>query len=664
MELSELTAYAKEKFHIREQHKWADFPGISVLADPNTGKWAALLMRQWDSDTGTEIQRCDIKCGRQTLWEIRKPYLSRPFRMDGDKWIGVVFDSSTEPDVVFRLFDRAVRSGEQRGCTIVLESPPTKPMIVCQDTALPAAGTRFTAVDLTIPEKIRQMLERYECKDESFAQKCRNFYRQGKFMEDYEDNAPWTGAYRCYFPTYQNLTVRQLRGYFTWRTRVRKGDFSPIPTSLAYLYLYELLNGIGTSSPEDTLKKMREFEEGFLDSGIGDPGIQSNLRRWMLEYAVLHDLPPALARRYADPAMLKKDEALAVLREPEKSSDEEIFSALCVFAGKKLGESPVVSKDPERGKHLFAAVWRCASKTDSQDDSGLFTACFGKPRIFAWHPLSNAVYWEETRHSDVDYILDECRVYHCRGGAWQEERYNSLYFNRNKFHGLLRETDRLLRRFLKTGHYLRKKAEEAWAAPYAETVIEAERRAEEEAARPKITINLSSLEHIRQDALVTRDRLLTENEMEIEPAAAFGRDMQGTEEIRTPLPDGSARSTDGSATVTGDIRPSDGSATGSAGTHTAGSDLMAAADVKYSDSAPSAPDVPYRQILLSLLRGEPVQACIKASHLMPSVVADAINEALFDEIGDNILECDGDIITLVEDYRDDVLQIFGGKSNE
>ena len=68
MELSELTAYAEEKFHIQEQHKWADFPGFSVLVDPNTGKWVALLMRQWDSDTGTEIQQCDIKCGRQ--WTI------------------------------------------------------------------------------------------------------------------------------------------------------------------------------------------------------------------------------------------------------------------------------------------------------------------------------------------------------------------------------------------------------------------------------------------------------------------------------------------------------------------------------------------------------------------------------------------------------------------
>ena len=45
LELSELTSYAEEKYHIQEQRKWAEFPGFSVLADPHTGKWAALLMR-------------------------------------------------------------------------------------------------------------------------------------------------------------------------------------------------------------------------------------------------------------------------------------------------------------------------------------------------------------------------------------------------------------------------------------------------------------------------------------------------------------------------------------------------------------------------------------------------------------------------------------------
>ena len=86
MDLAGLTAYAREKYHISEQHKWADFPGFSVLADPATGKWAALLMRQWDSEAGEQIERCDIKCGRSCLEEYRVPWLSGPFRMHGQKW--------------------------------------------------------------------------------------------------------------------------------------------------------------------------------------------------------------------------------------------------------------------------------------------------------------------------------------------------------------------------------------------------------------------------------------------------------------------------------------------------------------------------------------------------------------------------------------------------
>ena len=73
-------------------------------------------------------------------------------------------------------------------------------------------------------------------------------------------------------------------------------------------------------------------------------------------------------------------------------------------------------------------------------------------------------------------------------------------------------------------------------------------------------------------------------------------------------------------------------------------------------------DKPYAQILRMLLQGESPEGYMKTSRLMPSVAADAINEAFFDEIGDNILECDGDIIMIVEDYREDILQMLGGKN--
>ena len=618
MELSELTSYAEEKYHIQEQRKWAEFPGFSVLADPHTGKWAALLMRQWDFDRGSEIQRCDLKCGRQTLSEISAPYLTRPFRMKGEKWIGVIFDDSTEADVVCRLFDRALSSGEQRGYTMVLESASQKKKVVYEDTSLPFPGTSFSLPEKKIPAKIREMQRLYRHGDGSFAQKCRNFYRQGKFMEAYEDDQPWTGIYHRYFTTYHDLTVPQLRGYFTWRSRLRKGDFIPVSSSLAYLYLYELLNGIGSGSTEDALRKMEEFQKGFLDSGIGDSSIYKNLRRWMLEYAVIHGLSPEWALQAADPALRDRDQALAVLRDPGSYKPEEVFSALRFFGGRKLEQSPVVQKDPVKGKQLFAAAWRRGVERYSREGRDLFTDCFGSRKSFSWRPLANAVYFETAPHPDADYILDPCRSYHCRGGLWQEERYDTLYFDRGKFQGFLHETDRIFRKYGKTGGYLRGKPEEAWAAPYGEWAVQSLKEAERAAGRPKITIDFSGLEQIRRDAGLTRDSLLTEAEREesLEPAK---EKLPEKQEALEEQPETGASE---------------------------GQDL---------------PGVPYPRILLALLRGEPVKPYLKACHLMASVAADAINEALFDEIGDNVLESDGSGITLVEDYREELLQMLGGK---
>ena len=42
-------------------------------------------------------------------------------------------------------------------------------------------------------------------------------------------------------------------------------------------------------------------------------------------------------------------------------------------------------------------------------------------------------------------------------------------------------------------------------------------------------------------------------------------------------------------------------------------------------------------------------------------MADEINEALFDEIGDTVLECDGENLSLIEDYTEDVKELLGGQ---
>ena len=277
----------------------------------------------------------------------------------------------------------------------------------------------------------------------------------------------------------------------------------------------------------------------------------------------------------------------------------------------------MIKKTGVRGRRLFAAFWRCILKACSKDGRDIFTECFGERRSFPWRPLSNAVYWEEKKHRDADYILDECRSYSCRGGTWREERYENLYFDRKRFHSIIRGADQVLRRRLKTGHYLREESGDGAVSPYVDCVLEAERRAELEATRPKIEIDLSGLDQIRRDAMVTRESLLAVEEMEDSEIAR--------EKMKIPE-----------------------------------EPVLAQTPPEAGRAEPLALDETQRKILMEIIRGEPVDKYIRVNRLMPTVVADSINEALFEEIGDNVLECDGNTISLVEDYREDVLRLLGG----
>ena len=707
MLLSELADYAEEKYQIKEEHKWAEMPGFSVLADPQTGKWAALLMRRWDYERGEEILRCDIKCGRQCISEFQVPYVTNAFRMKGNKWVGVIFDDRTDPEIVFELFDRAVRALAQRGFNIVLDSADDDRGAgkKYSDTLLPlesmrgnydkrrlaqreaqdrrkkeeekhrreaqidsalrsrtgafvnppysgrgnASGGVLTpgAIADQIPPRILEMMKLYEYGSSTFEHKCRNFYRQGKFMEDYEDDAPWGGEYRRYFTTYHDLNLNQLRGYFAWRTLVRRGVFRRITTSLAYMYLYELLNGIGASSPEECLRRMKEFETGYLDSGIGDPSMQENLRRWRMEYAVLNGSSTEEVLPFIDPELIERDRKLQVLRSPQEHTDEEVYGALSALSGAKTEKSSVILREPERGRHLFAELWRYMSLHYMDDGWDIFTACFGKMKKFPWHPLANAVYLDREERGETVYEINACRKFVYKSGQWSEMRYDELFFDKYRIGAIMHEADRQLRRYLKTGHYLREKAGEEWIAPYVEAVIEADREAAAEAAKPRITIDLSGLDKIRRDAQITRDSLLTEEEM---------REQETVEtKPETPVIEAPAIIPDREETA---VQPEASEPF----------NLSVENDKKsvHEEPGPVTIEIPsldevHAQILLMLMRGESPAGLIRKEFLMPSVVTDTINEALFDEIGDNVLECDGDEIALVEDYREEVTLILNGE---
>lgn len=507
-----------------------------------------------------------------------------------------------------------------------------------------------------VPEQIRRMKNLYQYGDGSFRQQCKNFYVQGKFMENYEDNVPWKGEiYECW-PSYHNLSLAQLRGYFTWRTELRKGNYQKHCETFVSMYLYELLNGIGTKSVEDSLRKMEEFETGYIDSGFGDKYLRDMLHRWMLEFAVLKGLAPDITRKYADSDILEKDAAVEILHYPEKFNAQEVFNALCVFGGKKTAESKLIQERGTEAITLFVAVWRLASVQYQEDGKKLFQLCFGRRRAQDWHPLEYTLYYDNSKkRKSVAYELNPSRSYLFKEGAWYVVTYQSYYFNRKIIADFLHETDRRLRLYLKIRHPLKERKEAAWAVPYIEAVIEEDRKAKIEAARPKVSIDFSGLDKIRKDALETQDSLLTEEETMGSPEAA----SKQTEHSKHT----------GTSEYAGDTIPDAAPIPIPAAVPSTASMPSATvpSDSAFVQSVPSGVSVPLDglldgmqiQLLQMLLRGEPVQELITAQHGMPSVIADALNEALFDLIGDTVVECEGETITLVEDYRDNIIGILG-----
>lgn len=138
------------------------------------------------------------------------------------------------------------------------------------------------------PAPIQKMIQSYDYTVPSFQIVAYNFYKQGQMMADYEDQYNATYELKRYFPVYHDLTIHQLRTYFTWRTQLRQGNFTVSSTSYAYLYIYELLNNIGVNSPTEGYTKLMAFRDQYA------PSYHSRMRdlldRWLCDYVLYYGL--------------------------------------------------------------------------------------------------------------------------------------------------------------------------------------------------------------------------------------------------------------------------------------------------------------------------------------------------------------------------------------
>jgi len=422
------------------------------------------------------------------------------------------------------------------------------------------------------------------------------FIKQGKLLAGYEDDYVYDRQVLRYFPTYQSLTDPELRGYFSWRTKLRRGNLQKTSLSNAFLYIYELLNQIGVTDPMDGYRKLTEFRDAY---GALDDGILPYLNLWLMDYVVYYNLDAGLL---ADDPQVRFNRGIAVLDSIRSRGDEEVIRAVKQLSPKWLERSKFYREYREDCDTVTVRVLRqMSAHYNARCKKTMVEQYFGSFSQYRVILFDAAVFHERQVEGSRQYMVDENYIYRCRNGLWSVQKYNCLPHSNGKLGDVLKAIDGVMRECYGYGRPIQYKLDTKWILK----IIQEEARnllaEKKEAEEKKITIDYSRLARIRSDAAVTRDRLMVEEEAEEETPPA-----------QPPAP------------------------------------------AEEPEDTPLTRDE-YR-LLQSLLYGRDY-SWVRSSGLMLSVLVDGINDKLYDTFSDSVLLGD-DPPELIEDYIADLKEMI------
>ena len=534
-----------------------------------------------------------------------------------------------------------------------------------------------------LPDQYRKMREISRWQDDPkggagrWLSEAELFYRQGLLMADFEDDCPYNGTFKSYFPTYNAMSDRQLRGYFTWRAQVRRGNIEETSTSFAFLYLYELICGIGVDDPLDGFDKIKAFWDAYR---AFEPGIDRFARVWLQDYAVFHGLDPKLLR-YSKTVMF--DNALIELRRaardlapaqapsgqtakrrktseptlplpPDEAREERLMTAINALSTYNLNNSRLDRFHHRDLRHVACAAYvRMARYYDTHRKTGIVASLFGEETAMPYTMFASAVFFAPERHKDCEYRLDPIHIYRCQNGFWECMRIHGSRQKSSKLGEMMRACDQRLRLALDPAHPLKEEKVPKYLAKIIDDEIVAWLSWDAAHQPVKIDIDLSQLGHIRNAAAQTREALLIDEEREddaLTEAAEADSGQPEAEPAANMIAEPAAASTQQNeadeptisteqfGVVAPLLAPEPTRATPMpAGTASA---LAHAAE----------------DYLRALLEQNAAQAAsaVAQSGQSEDMLVDSINEALFDLVGDTVIEFSAAGPQIIEDYEADV----------
>lgn len=423
------------------------------------------------------------------------------------------------------------------------------------------------------------------------------FYRQARFMEDFEDDFEYRGGFFSYYPTYQSMNNLQLRGYFSWRTQVRRGNIKAVSFSFACVYMYELINQIGVSSPTDGFLKLKSFSEEYSKF---DRKINPYAANWLRDYVVYYGLDKQLLEKVP---FFEGDAEMLTLLHYQEHSEQEVISALSSLSSYSITDSRFYQEYPEELAKVVYGVYRGITEFFEQKRKHSAMENFFGSRMSTERTMfTSAVFYEQKSHPDCEYEINELYKYICRDGHWTFEQCYRYRQKKTLISDILKETDRIMRERYSFRYVLKPTELSKIYLKIITGVIDEFLEEKRRAAVPEIKIDTSLLSSIRESSMITQSKLIVDEEEENEADAVSPPPQQPAD---SPL------------------------------------------------------DETESEFLSCVLNNKSYAELLRGKHIMASVMVDAVNEKLFDIFGDTALILSGDSAEVIEDYKEELKGLTG-----
>lgn len=426
------------------------------------------------------------------------------------------------------------------------------------------------------------------------------FLKQGRFLADYEDDYEYKGDPVRYYPTYQSFTDDELRGYFSWRTKVRKGEFCQTSVSFIFLYIYELINHIGVESPMEGYEKLLQIYQRY---GPSEYKIPAYLHQWLIDYVVYYNLDHRLLE---DLVQVVNDQCVNVLENMRAESQDRIIDAVKQLAPKWLMRSRFYADNyAEMDVIICRTLQRIADHYATGFKKNMIEQFFGLMETQHVHIFSRAIFCNPLNRQNYEYRVDTQYIYKCEDGIWSVRRRVVSPRSVRKLEKLLKTVDSIMREEYGYSHPVKAEISVKWQLRVIREEIQAFLSEIKSGEKKNIEIDFSQLAKIREDAAVTQQKLIVEEET-----------------MAVDIPSGDT-------TIPSQSGPKE-------------------------DATPLAP-AEYR--LLQCLLYNRDTGWLKSEGYLLSVLVDGINEKLYDIFEDTVIDDAG---LLVEDYMGELKEMIAG----